>query len=632
MLRVIAISTPVMALMAACSSDEPARGQLMVALQSDMAIPKDFNRIRVQILVRGDLRHDGTYTVSPDGTTKLPATLAVVAGNEKAPPVEVRVIGLRERDAQTFSKVITTVPTDRIATLHVPLQWLCQGQVVQVGNGTDAVYDSSCDPSADEQEQSCVFGTCAPVHVDESELPTFSATEVFGGGRRAGDPSGQCFDVQGCFRTGVDVTPNLDETSRSYCEVELDVPSGREASFAIRLPPGSAGICDETDDTASCYVPLDQSERLGWRESSDGTRAVFPRGVCDRLRDDPTLRLRMTVACNAKTEQLPTCGDWSSAPTAGVPRPPAGSGGAGGESGATGGGEGGGAGAPIVSAEPNSVWIAELMNLLEDQRAASGCSDRAGAAMHTSDAATALANLVLESGTLSEDEALSTLSAFGVTGAASYYAGQSDTLPTLPEAAFADYLAELPCDPTSLGVAVVGEPGERRAFAIVIAPCLDCGETCEPRCEDGAGGTGGTAGRAGASSGGMATAGTGGSVGETCTGGEMMCPDGCTDLETDVLNCGECGLECSAGQTCSNSACRSAGAGGLGGSGGTAGAATAGSAQGGTGGAAQGGSAGVGPPVVDCGQEPFDGASCSGEGVCPTIPSCTCDGATVSCA
>jgi hypothetical protein len=227
----------------------------------------------------------------------------------------------------------------------------------------------------------------------------------------------------------------------------------------------------------------------------------------------------------------------------------------------------------------------------------------------------------LEAGTLSEDQALSTLSAVGVTGAASYYAGQSQTLPMLPEAAFADYLAEVPCSPTSLGVAVVGVPGERRAFAIVIAPCQDCGETCEPQCSDASGGTGGTAGRAGGG-GAAPMAGAAGNVATACGVDQLRCDETCVTPTTDPANCGECGLACAAGDTCSGSRCVTPGTGGAGGEGGAAG--TAGAAQGGTG--------GTGPMAVDCGVEPFPGSPCSGEGECPSVPGCICMGDIVECA
>ena len=102
---------------AACSgTEQPRRGQLMVVLQTDMSIPRDFNRIKVMIRVAGKLEHDATYAVAPDGSTKLPGTIAVVAGSEPSAPVEVRVIGIADSgEAQTFSKSITPLNPDSTA-------------------------------------------------------------------------------------------------------------------------------------------------------------------------------------------------------------------------------------------------------------------------------------------------------------------------------------------------------------------------------------------------------------------------------------------------------------------------------------------------------------------------------------
>ena len=60
-----------------CSADkEEARGQLMLALQTDMALPKDVSSVRILVLVNGAPRFDRTYPVGPEGA-KIPATLAI---------------------------------------------------------------------------------------------------------------------------------------------------------------------------------------------------------------------------------------------------------------------------------------------------------------------------------------------------------------------------------------------------------------------------------------------------------------------------------------------------------------------------------------------------------------------------
>jgi hypothetical protein len=255
----------------ACSgSQAAAKGQVMVVLQSDMAIPKDFNRVRVDITVRGRKVFQETYVADESGGITLPGTIAVVAGEETAPPVEVKVVGInRDGEAQTFSKAVTTMPRSRIATLRVPMQWLCTGKVLTIGEGADAEFESACNPEKGV-ETSCVAGDCVPVDVAEPDLPTYEAKEVFGGGEYPDDPSGTCFDVQGCFKPGVDLLPDLDPDSDTYCQAAITVPQDFTVNFAVKTPPGGAGVCDDEDEDAPCYVVLDQSETFGWTALDSG--------------------------------------------------------------------------------------------------------------------------------------------------------------------------------------------------------------------------------------------------------------------------------------------------------------------------------------------------------------------------
>jgi hypothetical protein len=264
---------------AACSGKEaPAKGQIMVVLQSDMAIPKDFNRVRVDISVRGQKVFSDTYVADVTGSLVLPGTIAVVAGEEETPSVEVKVVGISmSNEAQTFSKVITTMPRTRIATLRVPMQWLCTGQTIQLGKGVDAEYESSCQPEGGV-ERSCVAGNCVDVHVNEADLPTYSAPDVFGGGEYANDPSGKCFDVQACFKLGVDLAPDLNRESPTYCQASIAVPKNFDVNFAVNTGPAGAGVCDDEDDTAPCFVVLDQSETFGWKAAEGEGPAAMPDG------------------------------------------------------------------------------------------------------------------------------------------------------------------------------------------------------------------------------------------------------------------------------------------------------------------------------------------------------------------
>lgn len=333
----------------ACSADkEKARGQLMLALQTDMELPKDVSSVRIMVLVNGAPRFDRSYPVGPEGA-KIPATLAIVAGDDPSTPVEIKVLAFRASEVRTLNRTITTIPESRIALLRVPIEWLCDGFVV--GNGDeDDEYASSCQPDG-ERERACSAGECRDVEVDSKDLPAFRPADVFGGGTPAG--GGVCFPVQRCFDDGFTVTPN------AACRVELETDADAPLNFAL-IPASGDGACSE--ETGMCYVPLDRSP-LGWIEldSPSSGRRLFelPSAVCARLEDGRALALRGTTTCDTKTLATPPCGPGSSVddplePGEDFPVTPVhGEGGAGGEGAGSGAGgtsgEGGAGGAPVTA-------------------------------------------------------------------------------------------------------------------------------------------------------------------------------------------------------------------------------------------------------------------------------------------
>ncbi|MGC4094232.1 MAG: hypothetical protein QM756_41255 [Polyangiaceae bacterium] len=336
------VSSILIASAVACSGDKaPARGQIMLALHTDMALPKDIAKVKLQVLTDGGVvKFDQTFFVGADGSAKIPATFAIVGPSGKSPTVEVRVIGIgRTGKGRTFSKVITTVPRDRIATLNVPIQWLCDGSANTIDvAGED--FDNNCLPVG-ETETACVAGTCQDVNFPETSMPDFSPPEIFGGGEDGDDPTGKCFDTVACFDPGFAVTPN------GSCRVTLSAPPKLPLNFALRPTTPKEGICGVG---SNCYVPLDQSPTFGFSEvtgpgmnggggasgSGDelpgaagsggaggaglpdfGTNSVqrtfqLPKAVCDRIQDGRVAQVWATAACDLKTARLPVCGDWYS--------------------------------------------------------------------------------------------------------------------------------------------------------------------------------------------------------------------------------------------------------------------------------------------------------------------------------
>lgn len=326
-----------------CSGEKAkAKGQLMLALQSDMALPEDVDQVRIQVSVQGATRFDQTYTVGPERTVaKMPSTLALVASDDPSEPVEIRVLALRGGEARTLNKTITTIPESRVAMLRVPIQWLCDGQVEQED---DDVFRSTCPDDEEGEAQACVAGECKPVFVASATLPNFDAELVFGGAKDAGE-GGSCFPTEDCFDRGFEVVPDAD------CAVSLPLTAEETPSFALVV--NDAGMCSPA--SGRCYVPLDRSETFGWIEDEEGDgdlrRFVLPSAVCTRLDEGVARALWSTRACETKTPDLPPCGPWCSVeddgaalfhegvegPPDGLPPSSGGAGGAAGENAGTGG-------------------------------------------------------------------------------------------------------------------------------------------------------------------------------------------------------------------------------------------------------------------------------------------------------
>jgi hypothetical protein len=316
----------------ACSETQPVKGQLVLALNTDLALPKDIDTVRIQVRANGADRFDRSYPFGPN-ENKIPATLTLVAGEDPKQPVEVRVLAFRQGEIRTLSKTITTIPEERTAMLRVPIQWFCYRQAEA---GGEDEFRSTCEVD-NGPDSACIGGTCVDANVDSAMLPPFEPEVVFGGGESAADPKAECFPTETCFDAGIDVTPD------ENCEVEVPESSADRLNFAVVT--AMAGICSGV--TGACYVPLDRTAELGgWSEldaGEDGApRYALPQAVCERLEDGRGLRVRATRACDAKTASRPTCGEWSSVTE---PADPVGAAGASGDAGAgNGDGEGGAAG------------------------------------------------------------------------------------------------------------------------------------------------------------------------------------------------------------------------------------------------------------------------------------------------
>jgi hypothetical protein len=274
---------------------------LVIAIDTDMAIPAQLDALHIEVYAHGELEFTQQYEVGPNQAT-LPATLSLVSRNIGDDPVSVRVatskLGDDGMEWRTFREAITTIPRDRIATLRMPLQWLCKGQAEAVEDGDDSPLRRERAQSTCEDGQTCRAGTCVASEVDLASLPDYAPEELYGGG--ATPEAGSCFDTVGCMQEASTATPDDD------CTIER--PSTDRLNVALRVTDG--GIC--TADAGDCYVPLNADDPEGWQRQDE--RVKLPAAVCDKLREGAVSTVLVSDTCKSKTEAVPTCGPWSDVP------------------------------------------------------------------------------------------------------------------------------------------------------------------------------------------------------------------------------------------------------------------------------------------------------------------------------
>jgi hypothetical protein len=285
-------------IVAACGGTTKTKGQLMVSVQTDMAMPKDIDTLGLYVFSGGAVVFGDDFKIGTD--VKLPATMGIVEGNTPGATVRIRLLARKNNQLIVMTEVTTTVPEGRLALLRMPMQWLCTGQASDPQGATDL---SDLDEGATSNcggTQQCVAGECVEETVDSSKLPDFDPTLVFGGAA-APDENGTCFDTLGCFASGF--IADVDAT-----DCTIPKPSGGAGlNVALEQSASGAGICGPE----ACLIPLDQTSNVGWTDLGNG-RLQLPQGVCDQLTKKTFLGVAVTTSCTTKTAAIPTCGPWNS--------------------------------------------------------------------------------------------------------------------------------------------------------------------------------------------------------------------------------------------------------------------------------------------------------------------------------
>jgi hypothetical protein len=295
--RVLPLSLPFFGLIVACAPAQKERGQLMVAVATDMSIKKDMDQVSVEVLDQKGNKQSFQYPIMPSDLGKpMPGTLAIVPPDAGGQTVRVRLIA--ERDAsplpivRVVREAVVKVPTDRTALLPMPLHWLCDGQFQPSDDGS---YQACDDP-----KQTCIAGECVDAAVAVETLKDYAPELVFGGGDDEG-MGGRCIDVQECFSES--------KLAKLDAECTLEMPAdASQFNVAIELASGNDGECTSGKD-ARCFLPLDNDEVEGWR-IHDG-RVQLPHAVCLRIAKGKALGVATSSTCPTKDPSVPICGLWT---------------------------------------------------------------------------------------------------------------------------------------------------------------------------------------------------------------------------------------------------------------------------------------------------------------------------------
>ena len=270
----------------ACKLDAkpPSGGGLVVAIDTDMSMPKDIDEVRLEV-TQGATKLFQHSQQLDENAAALPLEIQVPDANDSA-PVLVRALGVKDGEVRVERSAITTVPTAYLGYLRLILNYLCDGMV-------DPSGDSSCGAT-----MTCIQGTCAPAAIATS-LPDFYQRD---GAMQSASTA--CFDVAKCFSMATEMTPELADV----CSFDSNKLFPTDLNVALRLEPGSAGVCTQT----ACWIVLD-SDGDGFRVGDD-ERVMLPDSICAQRSQGANLRVAMSMQCPSKKQSMPLCRDGSSAP------------------------------------------------------------------------------------------------------------------------------------------------------------------------------------------------------------------------------------------------------------------------------------------------------------------------------
>lgn len=286
MRRLLLALTVATAVLTACSARKPAG--LMLAIQTDLSMTKDLDQLGIYVLANGTPILSETYMIE-GGRVRLPSTIAIAPPANPPSAVRVRVVGFKGGSARIVRDAFTTVPTDRLAVLPLPLRWLDDGSAV----GGDAEFQVNPFAKARAkcaEGQTSDLGVCVDANVPESKLALYEPAAIFGGGDEG---AGSCFPTPACFAGGV--TQPLDETT---------------CTIAKPAAPSNVAVVTNGDgDLVGTDTVIVLDEGSEW--SAVGDRLQLPKALCAAPVRARWKFVLTSAACVTKTARYPACGRYA---------------------------------------------------------------------------------------------------------------------------------------------------------------------------------------------------------------------------------------------------------------------------------------------------------------------------------
>ncbi|NOU28268.1 MAG: hypothetical protein HOO96_10235 [Polyangiaceae bacterium] len=303
----------------------------MLAVSTDMSLPKDVTKVGLYIKVAGRQVFAQEVDVPPTGIVLFPASIAVLAPDDPKQPVKIRAVAYAPGEKAIVLRDMTvTVPPNRVGQLRVPLNFLSVGS--GAGNLPLSTASAAILPKDTSggvrpldfdaftgvtnrcgEGQTDVGGECVTLDLsDASAFDVYDPTTIYGGGaapEKGVKSAGECFDVDCCFADAKTLKVEDDCTVASL---------GAKTNLALR----TTGIGTLTG--AGSLIPLDFDAVAKFGEVGvtvlANQRLQLPNAVCRKvLADTPNIERVIDVIgstrCAPKSKVTPLCGPASATST-----------------------------------------------------------------------------------------------------------------------------------------------------------------------------------------------------------------------------------------------------------------------------------------------------------------------------